>query len=134
MLALILAGLALAQDCALDGPADAPFQVHDLRTTGTLAVVEIWLQGSPPGWAEAVLAQMHARNLPATLVVRPEDAPARASLAGTSGDEWVVVLDAPSEGTVAVPVARRAAAQVRQAVGERPRTVATSTRTLKPSI
>lgn len=67
---MLLASLALAQDCNLDVPFDAPFEANVVVAgEGIHLVVELWVSGADIGGTEAMLAELEARGLVGTIVV-----------------------------------------------------------------
>lgn len=55
-------------DCDLDAPSDAPFEVP-LAAEGVRVLVELWLEGATPTWAETTISAVASAGIPATVMM-----------------------------------------------------------------
>jgi hypothetical protein len=120
----LLIAAASAAPCTLPAPADAPFEVP-VRAERVRVVVELWVDGAPSSWTDALLATLAARGLRGMLVV-PADVPtpelaAQLAAATEAGHEVAVVLPGsavPRDVLAPVGPVRDLVAPVREAAGD----------------
>jgi len=100
--ALALQG-ALAGNCDLEGPIDAPFAPTSLANTDRVSVlIELWLQSDNIAWVADVLHVLDTRDVPGVLVVPMPEAPPSPALlqlleTATEGGHEVAVAFSPEQ-------------------------------------
>jgi hypothetical protein len=128
MIAGALAAAAWAAPCVATGAADAAYNQAAPVGAPVVLVLELWPEGAPPGWTEAVLDALDARDLRAGVVVSPEGMRGEAGLVVASavarGHEPVLALPTSSGVSLDGPAEARAiAVEMKERVGARPRAV-----------
>lgn len=127
LLWLALTGPALAAPCALDVPADHPFEVAPpTEAKHVQLLVELWVRPGHEAWLDAMLKQAESRGLALTVMVPYPDDPddpalaALAARAAAGGHEVGVVFQdkqVPLDALAAPGPLKRRFKGIRKAAG-----------------